>query len=138
MSERTAWLVLLALVVLVVVLDASHMLPIVAVAWAALWTGLATVGVGAKGGAMRYEDGRRMHWREIAELDTTDPKLLGEDDCGDLWVPSRRRPAVWDRRFSPWRPTHWRYWVRSRRLRRIACLEPALVVTGGDVRRGGV
>lgn len=62
-------------------------------------------------------------WRMRVEMDSTDPKLLGEDENGDLWVPSRSRHAWWDRRFSAWRPTHWRYWLRSRRKLRLAMIE---------------
>lgn len=61
-------------------------------------------------------------WRWRVEMDSTDPRLLGEDERGDLWVPSHY-PQRWDRRFNPWNPRHWRYWLRSRRLCRLAMLE---------------
>jgi hypothetical protein len=64
------------------------------------------------------------HWRERAELVFGgDPRILGEDDNGDLFVPSKTRADWWDRPFNPRNPTHWRYWLRSRRTLRIAALE---------------
>jgi hypothetical protein len=66
---------------------------------------------------------RAPNWRQRADLAMSDALLLGEDEFGDLWVPSRQRPGWWDRRFSAWRPTHWRYWLRSRRLCRLAVIE---------------
>lgn len=65
------------------------------------------------------------HWRNAVEMDTGDPRLLGEDQWGDLWVPSRRRSLYWDRRFNPRNPLHWRAYLRSRRRHRLAFLETA-------------
>lgn len=64
----------------------------------------------------------RTHWRQRATY-TYDPHLLGEDENGDLWVPARGRPGWWDRRFSPWRPTHWPTWLRSRWRKAISFIE---------------
>lgn len=61
------------------------------------------------------------HWRTTAEMDVSDPKLLGEDDRGDLWVPTRR--GWWGVRFNPHNPRHWRYWLRSRLKGRLAMIE---------------
>ena len=63
------------------------------------------------------------HWRTRVEMDMTDDRLLGEDENGDLWVPSKRLDQWWDRRFSPWKPSHWRYWLRSRLHLRLAMIE---------------
>lgn len=66
------------------------------------------------------------HWTATADRDVRDPRVLGEDELGDLWVPSRRVPGHWDRRFSGRRPSHWPAWMRSRLLKRLAHIE-----TGG-------
>lgn len=70
---------------------------------------------------------RCTHWTEPAErVRGSDALLWGhlaEDDWGDLWVPSWTRKTLWDRRFSPWRPTHWPYWLRSRLTRKLAFVE---------------
>ena len=63
------------------------------------------------------------HWTATAERTTDDWDVLGGDDRGDLWVPSCSVCGWWDRRFSPWRPTHWPAWLRSRRRRRLAFIE---------------
>lgn len=66
------------------------------------------------------------YWRETADRVTGgDPRILGEDDHGDLFVPSLTRPEYWDRRFAWWKPTHWPYYVRSRLTNRVAFLEPS-------------
>ena len=66
------------------------------------------------------------HWRETAKLVSDgDHRILGEDEHGDLFVPSRTRCDWWDRRFQPLNPLHWSYWLRSRRTRRIAFLDAA-------------
>ena len=44
----------------------------------------------------------REHWRRRATYDTASHDLLGEDERGDLWVPSRTRPDWWHRRFCWW------------------------------------
>jgi hypothetical protein len=63
-------------------------------------------------------------WRDRTELVTDgDPRILGEDERGYLWVPSRTKPDYWDRPLSLLRPTHWPYWLRSRITRRIAHIE---------------
>lgn len=65
-----------------------------------------------------------LHWRARAEHVTSgDPRILGEDDNGDLFVPSKTRADWWDRRFNPWNPTHWPYYIRSRVTLRMAFLE---------------
>jgi hypothetical protein len=50
-------------------------------------------------------------------------RILGEDERGDMCVPDRRRPGWWSKRYNPWNPTHWRFWLRSRLTMRIAFLE---------------
>lgn len=66
------------------------------------------------------------HWTATAErVSDGDSRILGEDDNGDLWVPSRTRAEWWDRRFNAWNPTHWPYWLRSRVTKRVAFLESA-------------
>ena len=62
-------------------------------------------------------------WVERAEFVDGDRRILGELDDGSWWCPSRTDPRRWDRRFSPWRPTHWRFWLRSRLTGRMAWLE---------------
>lgn len=44
-----------------------------------------------------------------------DPRLLAEDENGDLWVPSRSRSGWWDRRVDLRNPAHWPAYLRSRR-----------------------
>ena len=62
-------------------------------------------------------------WRETADYVTDgDHQILGEDERGDLCVPSRTKAGHWDRRYDPRRPSHWRYWLRSRRTGRVAFL----------------
>jgi hypothetical protein len=64
------------------------------------------------------------HWLETADYVTDgDPRIIGQDDHGDLFVPSRRRPEFWDRRLNLWKPTHWPYYLRSRLTNRVAFLE---------------
>lgn len=64
------------------------------------------------------------HWRETVEyVADGDARILGEDEDGILFVPSKSRAEWWDRKFNPWNPFHWSYYVRSRRTRRIAFLE---------------
>lgn len=65
----------------------------------------------------------REHWMVHSTMDTADPNLLAEDERGDLWVPSLNHRGWWDRRFNPHNPAHWRYWLRSRRLMRVAMIE---------------
>ncbi len=68
----------------------------------------------------------RTHWRETAEyVSSGDARILGEDDGGDLFVPSKTRPEFWDRRFRATNPTHWGYYLRSRLTKRVAFLESA-------------
>jgi hypothetical protein len=66
-------------------------------------------------------------WRQRVEYASAGSgdtwRILGEDDHGDLWAPSRARRGWWDRRFNPRNPLHWRYWLHSRLTRRIAWLE---------------
>lgn len=72
------------------------------------------------------------HWTATADRVTDgDPRILGEDERGDLWVPRHtqwarqwvNREPWWDRRFNPRNPLHWRFWARSRFTNRIAFLE---------------
>ena len=49
--------------------------------------------------------------------------LLAEHEDGDLYVPSRTRADWWDRKFNPRNPTHWVYWLRSRRRNNVAMIE---------------
>lgn len=64
------------------------------------------------------------HWMETADrVWTGSTRIVGEDDRGDLWVPSKTRPGWWDRPLDLRRPTHWPYWLRSRLTRRLAFLE---------------
>lgn len=65
-----------------------------------------------------------MSWLENAErVSDGDARILGEDERGDLCVPSKTVPGQWDR-LSDWRnPSHWRYYLRSRITRRVAFLE---------------
>lgn len=49
--------------------------------------------------------------------------LLGEDEDGFIYVPSRTRDDWWDRRYDWRNPTHWRYYLRSRLTHRIVMLE---------------
>ena len=64
------------------------------------------------------------HWIEMADRDGG-PDVLGEDENGHLWVPSRIVAGWWDRRLSLRNPTHWRYYLRSRRRRTLAFIETA-------------
>lgn len=66
------------------------------------------------------------HWTATAErVSDGDPRILGEDERGELWVPSRAHtsPQRWDRRLNLRNPLHWRFYLRSRRTNRIAFLE---------------
>jgi hypothetical protein len=64
------------------------------------------------------------HWLEDADYVTDgDPRIIGQDDHGDLFVPSRTRPGYWDRRLNLWKPTHWPFYLRSRLTGRVAFLE---------------
>jgi hypothetical protein len=66
----------------------------------------------------------KRHWREDADLVTGgDPRILGEDENGYLFVPSKTRREYWDRLFNPRNPTHWVYYLRSRLTNRIAMIE---------------
>lgn len=70
----------------------------------------------------------RAHWTEAAERVTDgDPRVLGEDDNGDFYVPTCTTPGQerWAQRFSPRNPLHWRFWLRSRLTNRLAFLEAA-------------
>jgi hypothetical protein len=62
-------------------------------------------------------------WWFRVTMDTDDPRLLGEDENGDLFVPDRHHPGQWCARFNPRNPLHWRPWLRSRRTLRIAMIE---------------
>lgn len=70
-------------------------------------------------------DSSKPHWRHRVEMDMSDRYLLGEDENGDLWVPTYGVYGTpwWGKRFNPWNPSHWRYWMRSRRKLRLAMLE---------------
>ena len=64
------------------------------------------------------------HWLENVDRVTGgDPRILGEDENGELYVPSKTRPEFWDRRFAARNPTHWHYYLRSRITGRVAWLE---------------
>ena len=66
----------------------------------------------------------REHWTARAEMvNDGDPRILGEDDNGDLYVPSLTREGWWDRPFNGRNPRHWPYWLRSRLTMRLAWLE---------------
>jgi hypothetical protein len=68
----------------------------------------------------------RTHWLETAEyVSDGDTRILGEDDNGALYIPSKARSEFWDRRFNRFNPTHWPYYLRSRRTNRVAFLESA-------------
>lgn len=66
-----------------------------------------------------------MSWREEVEH-TTHPdnvrRLLGEDEHGFLWVPTKGGTRSW-RRFSPWLPRHWLFYLNSRETRLMTYLE---------------
>lgn len=65
-----------------------------------------------------------MNWREYAEYVTSgDARILGEDDGGGLYIPSRTVAGFWDRPFNRLNPLHWPYYLRSRLTGRIAFLE---------------
>lgn len=49
--------------------------------------------------------------------------LLGEDEDGFIYVPSRTRQEWWDRRYNWRNPTHWPYYLRSRLTHRVVMLE---------------
>lgn len=67
---------------------------------------------------------RRVHWTETAERVTgTGLRLVGEDDNGELYVPSRTREDWWDRRLSLCKPSHWPFYLRSRIARQLVWLE---------------
>lgn len=62
-------------------------------------------------------------WREDVEYSNyPNTNLLGEDDYGDLYVPSKTRKEYWDRLFNGWNPFHWRYYLWSRITNRIVYL----------------
>ena len=66
------------------------------------------------------------HWMERAEyVSDGDPRIIGEDSNGDLYVPSRHRAEFWDRRLNLWNPSHWPFYLRSRITRRVAFMESA-------------
>jgi hypothetical protein len=64
----------------------------------------------------------RTYWTETADRDGG-ADVLGEDENGVLWVPSRRRDGWWDRRLDLRRPAHWPAYWRSRRRGSIAFIE---------------
>lgn len=71
----------------------------------------------------------RKHWLETADhVSSGDPRIIGQDEHGDLYVPalgthSLTVDAVWNRRLNLWHPLHWRYYLRSRITGRVAFLE---------------
>lgn len=68
----------------------------------------------------------KAHWTEKAEyVSFGDARILGEDERGDWFVPSRNVSfdPMWDRAFRWWAPTHWRFWLRSRITGRVAFLQ---------------
>jgi len=80
--------------------------------------------------------GKSEHWTARAErVSDGDWRILGENDHGDLLVPGnilRGTPAGqaglvvvygWHDIYNPWKPAHWRYWLRSRLTMRIAFLQ---------------
>lgn len=70
--------------------------------------------------------GLSQHWTETADrVYDSRQVLLGEDDRGDLWVPSYKRLNRWNKRLDLRRPTHWPAYLLSRLSRRIAFLESA-------------
>lgn len=63
-------------------------------------------------------------WIEGALVNGDDARgLLGEDDDGNIMVPSLTRAEWWDRRYDWRNPSHWRYWLRSRLTNRVVMLE---------------
>lgn len=67
------------------------------------------------------------HWRASATgRGPRTTRYLGEDENGDLFVPSRVRANWWDRRFSRWNPAHWTYWLRSRLMLNVVMIEKGL------------
>lgn len=69
-------------------------------------------------------ENRKEHWMERA-IGNGRPadNLLAEDEYGTLYVPSRKRPDWWDRRFNPRNPLHWPYYLRSRRRCNVVMIE---------------
>ncbi len=66
----------------------------------------------------------KAHWTETAErVNGEGLRLVGEDEHGDLLVPSRTRDDWWDRRLDLRRPSHWPFYLRSRITRQIVFLE---------------
>lgn len=67
---------------------------------------------------------RREHWLESAErVNGPGLRLIGEDDLGYLYVPSRHREDWWDRRLNLRNPAHWPFYLRSRLTRQVVWLE---------------
>lgn len=64
----------------------------------------------------------KTHWTEAANRDGG-PDVLGEDENGRLWVPSRTDVGLWDRPLDLRKPTHWRYYLRSRFRGTLAFVE---------------
>jgi hypothetical protein len=64
------------------------------------------------------------HWMESAVGNGQyADNLLGENQNGDLFVPSRTQPDWWDREFNPRNPLHWPYYLRSRVRRSVVMIE---------------
>lgn len=64
----------------------------------------------------------RDDWISRADRDGG-PDVIGEDEDGVLWVPSRNRHGWWDRRLNLRRPTHWPAYLRSRLRCSLAWIE---------------
>jgi hypothetical protein len=62
------------------------------------------------------------HWTATADR-VGDPRLIAEDEKGELWLPSRRKPGWWDRRLDLRRPTHWPAYLRSRLTGRLTMID---------------
>lgn len=62
-------------------------------------------------------------YMDVEYVSEGDWRILGEDEHGSLYVPSRTRWLWLDRKFNKWNPFHWKYYLRSRLTRRIAFLE---------------
>lgn len=68
-----------------------------------------------------------LHWTETADRVTTgNPRILGEDEDGEILVPSSYDPPLWGpKRFDAKNPLHWRFWLRSRLTNKLAMVERA-------------
>jgi hypothetical protein len=64
------------------------------------------------------------HWTAKADR-VFDPRLIAEDEQGELWLPSRSKPEWWDRRLNLRRPTHWPAYLRSRLTGQLTVVESA-------------